>query len=157
VHDTLGNKAGAGTKPFRVHDAPGQALQVSSLLVVERTERVPENERDADNPLYYGDLLLYPNIGKPLSKAADKTLSFALAVYGAAGGAAPAATLELQQKGQSLGRVPLTVPAPDAAGRSQIASQLPLDPFPPGDYTLEVTVTAGSAKEVRSAPFTVVP
>jgi len=157
VHDTLGDKAGAGTLPFAVHDKPGQPLQVSSLLIVERTERVPEQERDADNPLYYEDLLLYPNIGTPLSKANDKTLSFALAVYGAGGSPAPTATLELQQNGQALGQVPLTVPAADAGGRAQIASQLPLDPFPPGVYALQVTVTAGAVKEVRSAKFTVVP
>ena len=157
VHDTLGDKAGAGTVPFTVHDKPGQPLQVSSLLVVRRTERVPEKERDARNPLYYGDLLLYPNIGTPLSKAHDKTLSFALAVYGAGASPAPTATLELQQNGQALGQVPLTLPAPDADGRAALASQLPLDPFPPGDYTLQVTVTAGAVKEVRTAKFTVVP
>ena len=153
VYDALGKKAGAGSEPFVVLDKPGQSLQASSLLIVQRTERVPASERTGDNPLYHGDLLLYPNLGTPLKKSVDKTVSFAITVH-APGGAAPGATLVLHKDGAPLGQVPLTLPAPDAAGKVQFASQLPLDNFPPGSYTLELTIERGSEKEIRKADFT---
>ena len=154
VYDALGQKAGAGSAPFTVFDKPGQALQASSLLIVRRTERVPAAERAGDNPLYHEDLLLYPNLGTPLRKSVDKTLSFAISVYGAGGGAAPTATLVLQKDGTPLGQVPVTLPAADATGRIQLASQLPLDNFPPGTYTLELAIERGAEREVRTATFT---
>ena len=86
-------------------------------------------------------------------KSVDKTVSFAITVH-APGGAAPGATLVLHKDGAPLGQVPLTLPAPDAAGKVQFASQLPLDNFPPGSYTLELTIQRGSEKEVRKADFT---
>jgi VWFA-related protein len=153
VYDALGQKAGAGSEPFTVFDKPGQALQASSLLIVQRTERVPAAERTGDNPLYQGELLLYPNLGTPLRKSVDKTVSFAISVY-AAGSPAPTATLVLQKDGTPLGQVPITLPAADASGRTQLASQLPLENFPPGTYTLELTIERGSEREVRTASFT---
>jgi hypothetical protein len=56
-------------------------------------------------------------------------------------------------RGTPLGQAPLTLPAADAAGRIQLASQLPLDTFPPGSYTLELIAARGAEREVRTASF----
>jgi VWFA-related protein len=155
ISDALGKKAGAGTQPIVVPATqPGHPI-VSSLIVVRRTEKVPAAERTDDNPLYFGELLLYPSLGEPLSKSRDKTLSFYYTLQ-PAGSAAPAATLEILQKGQSLAQLPLQLPAPSADGRIQHTAQLPLENFPAGEYTLRVNVTQGSAKETRDAGFRVV-
>jgi VWFA-related protein len=155
ISDALGKKAGAGTQPVVVPGTkPGHPI-VSSLIVVRRTEKVPAAERTDDNPLYFGELLLYPSLGEPLSKSRDKTLSFYYTLQPAQGGT-PAATLEILQAGQSLAQLPLQLPAPSADGRIQHTAQLPLENFPAGEYTLRVNVTQGSAKETRDAGFRVV-
>ena len=56
------------------------ALRMSSLVLVKRGEKVPEKDRRADNPLLVNDVLLYPNLGEPVSKAA-KELGFYFAAY----------------------------------------------------------------------------
>ena len=155
VHDALDQKAGASTSSFVVPAVTPGALVASSLLIVRRTEKIPAAERSADNPLYFGDLLLYPNIGEPLRKAADKTLAFFLTVDPAPG-APPTAALEILQKGQSLAQLPMELTKPDASGRIAHAGQLPLASFPAGQYVLRVTVSQGAQKEARDATFTVV-
>lgn len=155
AHDAVGHKDGVASRTVNVPDVkPGQ-LAVSSLLIVRRTERVPPGEKNSDNPLYVGDLLLYPNLGEPLRKSTDKTLSFYLSVQPGAG-LAPGATLELLHNGKPLAQAPLQLAAAGADGRIQHTAQLPLANFPPGEYGLRISVTQGSAKEVRDASFTVI-
>ena len=155
VHDALSKKAGVATSSFVVPPVKPGALVASSLLIVRRSEKLPAGEKTADNPLYFGDLLLYPNLGEPLRKSTDKTLSFFLTVDPAPGGA-PTATLEILQKGQSLAQLPMELSKPDATGRIAHAGQLPLASFPPGQYVLRTTVSQGAQKEARDATFTVV-
>ena len=156
MHDALGQKAGATTSTFVVPQVKPGALVVSSLLIVRRSEKVPASERGGDNPLYFGDLLLYPNLGEVLRKSADKTLPFFMTVDPAPG-SAPAATLEiLQKEGPALAQLPMELSKPDAAGRISHVGKLPLASFPAGQYVLRVTVSQGPQKEARDAPFTVV-
>jgi VWFA-related protein len=151
VHDALGQRAGAGTAPMTVQDNLAGQPQVSSLMIVRRTERVPAAERDATNPLYYGDLLLYPNLGEPISKRQTPVLTFAFNVIG---GSAPArALLTLSQGERVLGETALPLGAADAAGRIWHVSQVPLASVAPGEYTLAVTVTAGDRSEARRTTF----
>jgi hypothetical protein len=155
VHDALATRAGAGSMPVLVHDTR-RGLQVSSLVIVQRTERVPQAERGDGNPLYYGDLLLYPSLGEALSKSASKALSFYFTILPAAGAPAPTAVLELLQGGGAIGKVPLQLPSPTADGLIQQVSQLPLASLAPGDYQLRITVTLGASAETRTASFRVV-
>ena len=148
-------RPGVATSSFVVPPVKPGALVASSLLIVRRSEKLPAGEKTADNPLYFGDLLLYPNLGEPLRKSTDKTLSFFLTVDPAPGGA-PTATLEILQKGQSLAQLPMELSKPDATGRIAHAGQLPLASFPPGQYVLRTTVSQGAQKEARDATFTVV-
>ncbi len=154
VHDALGLHAGAGTTPVIVQEKRAGQPQVSSLMIVRRTERVPAAERDANNPLYYGDLLLYPNLGEPISKRQTPMLSFAFNVI--AGTAPPRAALTLSQGERVLGETALPLGAPDAQGRIWYVSQLPLGSLNPGDYVLAVTVIAGDSRETRRAAFGII-
>jgi VWFA-related protein len=154
VHDALGQRAGAGTAPVIVQDKRAGQPQVSSLLIVRRTERVPPAERDANNPLYYGDLLLYPNVGEPISKRQTPSLTFAFNVVP---GSAPArASLALQQGERTLGETALPLATADAQGRIWHVSQLPLTNLTPGEYTLLVTLTAGADSQTRRTTFRVI-
>jgi VWFA-related protein len=155
VHDALAKRAGAGTAPVIVPPARAGELQVSSLVIVRRSERVPAAERDPDNPLYYRELLLYPNLGEPVSKAGEKALSFYFIVVPGQG--APAsASLELVQGGRAVGQVPLQLAAPGSDGRIQHVAQLPLSSFPPGEYEIRIVITQGNERQVRTAAFRVV-
>ncbi len=153
VHDALGQRTGAGTAPMIVQEQREGQPRVSSLMIVQRTERVPPAERDASNPLYYGDLLLYPNLGEPIPKR-QTTLRFAFNVIP---GSAPArASLTLQQGERVLGETALPLGTADAEGRIWHVGQLPLGSLTPGEYTLVVTITAGSDTETRRATFRVI-
>jgi hypothetical protein len=154
VHDALGQRAGAATAPVIVQEKRAGQPQVSSLMIVRRTERVPAAERDANNPLYYGDLLLYPNLGEPISKRQTPMLSFAFNVI--AGTAPPRAALTLSQGDRVLGETALPLGAPDAQGRIWHVSQLPLTSLTPGEYALLVTIAAGADTQTRRTTFRVI-
>ncbi len=155
VHDALTGRIGAArTEPFVIPGGSEGLAAVGSLILVQRTERLSEKERAASNPLAWGDLLLYPNLGETVHKAAAKTISFFVPIV-ARSGPALSATLELLKDGQAAGITPLDVPAPDATGALAVMSQLPTDGFPPGRYTLRITVRHGAAvSAVREASFT---
>jgi VWFA-related protein len=132
-------------------------LRLSSLLVIKRAERLtPEHEKVAI-PLHYGDTLVYPNLGEPVSKSTAKQLPFCVTVYPAPGTGAPKLTIEVLQKGRTLGQIPAELPPPDAKGRIQFVNALPLASLEPGAYELKLTATDGQTSASRSARFTVAP
>jgi VWFA-related protein len=150
VHDALGQRAGAGSAPLEVPFATGGA-RVSTLMIVRRTEQVAANERDATNPLYYGDVLLYPNLGEPISKRQTSAVSFAFTVIP---GVAPVrASLVLSSPDRALGKTALPLGAPDPRGVIWHVGQLPLASLPPGVYALTVTVDSGGHTETRRVSF----
>ena len=129
-------------------------LRVGTPFVVQRAEQVAEAQRDASNPLYFGDVLLYPNLGTPLSKETDKELAFGFTAYD--GHDTPVgASLELLRSGRSVATVPLALGAADRHGRINQISKLPLAPLDPGSYELRVTVKAGTQRVTRGVPFAI--
>ena len=65
--------ARAGTVVVPSHDS--SKLKMSSLVLVARTEGTPElpkAEGEKAPPFYYGDTLLYPNVGEPLKGGIDR-------------------------------------------------------------------------------------
>jgi hypothetical protein len=134
-----------------------KALRLSSLVAVKRSEKVPEGERQPNNPLFVGDQLLYPNMGEPLSKAVVKELPFYFVAYAAPGGTPVSASLVLSSNGQKLAEVPLELSAATPAGRIAQVSRIPVEPLPPGTYELRVSVKQGSAAATRAMLFRLVP
>ena len=88
VHDALAGKSSVRFSTVEVGKYPESSLRMSSLVQVKRGEKVPEKERPGGNPLLVNGVLLYPNLGEPVSKAA-KEAGFYFAVYPAQGGPAP--------------------------------------------------------------------
>jgi VWFA-related protein len=155
VMDTTSGKASVRVSsldvPRQVDDAP----RLGTPFLVQRAEPVPAPQKDAANPLYFGDVLLYPNLGQPLSKAADKELAFGFVAYGGPG-ASLEASLELVRSGQTVATLPLPLAEADKQGRINQVSKLPLDPIPPGAYELRITVKAGAQQVTRGVRFAVV-
>jgi VWFA-related protein len=152
VQDQRSGKASVRVSSLEVSRASETDLRVGTPFVVQRAERVAEAQRDASNPLYFGDVLIYPNLGRPLSKDTDRELAFGFTAYDGHGTPLEA-SLELLRSGQSVATVPLALGAADRHGRINQISKLPLASLEPGSYELRVTVTAGTERVTRGVPF----
>ena len=155
VHDALATRSSVHRSTFVVPETKAAALEVSSLVLVRRAERVKPEERDKDNPLYMGDVLIYPNLGEPLRKSRDKAAAF-FTVATAAPGNAPQASVEVLQDGRAVAKAPAALPAAGPSDRIEHVIQLPLEKLPAGRYTVRLTMTQGSTREVRDATLTVI-
>lgn len=158
AYDALSGKASVKKASVEVPGANESQLRLSSLMFIKRGERLSAADQQTANPFHFGEALLYPNLGEPIRKSASSQLAFFFTVYAAKGSSEkPTFTLEVLTNGQSLGRMSDALPAPDADGRIQYASALPLNNFPPGTYELKVTVKDARTSMSRSAMFTVEP
>jgi VWFA-related protein len=157
VFDSLSEKASVRFGTVELPKVDEKSLRLSSLVTVRRSEKVPEGERKAGNPLYAGDQLLYPGMGEPLSKATVKELPFYFVAYAAPGGAPVSATLQLSSNGQKLAEAPLELAAATPEGRIAQVSRIPLDALQPGTYELSVSVKQGATTAKRATIFRLVP
>jgi VWFA-related protein len=149
VYDAPSGKSSVRFSTVEVPKHNENALRMSSLVLVKRTERVPEKDRPVGNPLLVKDLILHPNLGDPVSKAA-KELGFYFTLYPAPSSPAPEASIELLLNGKLVAQVPMPVPAADAAGRVQQVGRLPIEQLPPGTYELRAVVRQGTAQAAQS-------
>jgi hypothetical protein len=126
-------------------------------MLVSRGEKVPAEQRPADNPLFVGEMLLYPNLGAPLKKGADSELAFFFTAYPGGGTSTDlTGTIELLQDAKVVARAPMSMATPDAEGRVQQVSRLPIEALAPGRYQLRVVVQQGTASVARTTEFRVV-
>lgn len=155
VYDTIGRKASARLSTMVV-EAPREArTRLSSIVVVGRAESVSSDGRDPRNPLFVGDLLLYPRAGEPFVSRRDTELVFFFTAYPAPA-AQPTVVIELLRQGRVLSRAPGAALAPaDDEGRVPQVQRIPIDALEPGTYEVRVTLQDGGATESRSAPFTI--
>jgi VWFA-related protein len=158
TYDALSGKSYVRTAEVEVPAATPSALRMSSLAVLRRVERLSDAGKKVDNPFHFGEALVYPNMGRPLSKVADKQLAFFFTVYPAKdASASPKLTLRVLKDGKPLATGSPALGQADSSGRIQYASSLPLDGFQPGNYALEITVADGHTSASRSIKFTVQP
>ena len=150
VYDAPTGKSSVRVSTVEVVKRDENTLRVSSLVIVRRSEKIADKDRRADHPLLMGDVLLHPNLGEPVSKAASKELGFYFTVYPAKGGPAAESTIELMLNGKLVAQVPMPLPAADASGRVQQVGRLPLDQIAPGTYQLRAVVTQGSTQASNS-------
>src|SRR5262245_9124517 len=155
AYDALASKASVNRCGFEIPAAGENDLRLSSLTIIQRAEQVKEK---TDSRFLVGDqLMVYPNLGEPVHESA-KQMGFYFNVYTAKGSAqGPNLTLEVLQNNKSVARVPLKLGAPDANGRIQYASALPLDSLNPGTYELKISVSDAKSTVTRSASFALEP
>ena len=154
VYDNPSGKASVRFATVDVPKVDAAGLRVSSLILTDRVEKVPPADRRKDNPLLLNDVLVYPNLGEPVSKKA-KELGFFFTVYPGRG-AAPEAVLDLLNNGKPVGQLPLTLATADASGRIQQAGRLPVDQLSPGTYELQVIIKQGTTQIARTTTFRLV-
>lgn len=158
VYDALSGRTSVRHGQLDVPDVGGQALRLGSVVIVKRVERLAAGEQP-HNPFHFGEALIYPLLDEPLRKSAAQELNFFLTAYAAPGAQpAPKLTLELTRAGRLIGRVPIELPPPDAAGRIQYASALPLASLQPGEYELKIMADGGGGgASSRTARFIIAP
>jgi VWFA-related protein len=158
AYDVPSGKVSVRSDSFDVLPSDNAKLRLSSLVILKRADRLSAEEQKQANPFHYGELLIYPNLGEPIGKAAMKQLPFFFDVYVPQGmKTAPRLVIEVLKSGQHLANIKAELPAPDAAGLIQFASAIPLDSFQPGSYELKITVSDGAASAARRIAFTVAP
>jgi hypothetical protein len=156
AYDVTADAASVRSSDLVVPEAPEGRLRLSSVMVIKRVEQIPESDRDPAKPLSFGSVLLYPNLGEPISKAVHKELTFFFTVYSARGGAGrPNAQIAIHRRGAKLAEAPIFLPEPDASGRIQHVLGLPVTQLSAGDYELHLTVQDERGRETRSVAFTV--
>jgi hypothetical protein len=153
VQDVLAQRASARLSTLTVPRSSPDHVPASTLVVVQRIERITSADR-SDLPFHYGDTLLYPNAGDPLRLGRDRELTFYFAFYSGSG-EDPAVTLEILHSGQTLASVPVELSLPIPHGRVQHVGKLPIDGFPSGTYELRLRLRSGATEEVRNAFFTI--
>jgi VWFA-related protein len=157
VYDALSQKASVRFRTIEQTDINPDVLRLSSLMLVRRGEKVPPDQRPADNPLLVGEMLLYPNLGAPLTKGADQELAFFFTAYPGGGTATTlTGTIELLHDAKVVARAPLTLDTPDDEGRIQQVSRLPIEALAPGRYQLRVLVQQGAQTVAGTTEFRIV-
>jgi len=150
VYDNITRQSSTNTSTVIVPPADQSALRLSSIVVIKKTGH-PTAGQDSLRTFQFDDLLVYPNLGEPISKAHGNELSLFVTVYTAKGDSTPPKlNLEIARAGRSMGHLSYDLHAPDKTGRIQYASVISLDKFQPGDYELKLSVRAGSRMATRS-------
>jgi VWFA-related protein len=133
-------------------------LRLSSVVVLSRAERITADEQKKDQPFYFGELVVYPNLGEPILKSVTKQLAYFLTAWPAKGAVEPLKLVaEIVQNRHSIAQTSAQLPAADDQGRIKYAGALPLDGFQPGAYELKVTVTDNRTSISRSTQFKIEP
>ena len=156
IYDQMSGKAGARFIPFTVFEPSPHGLLVSSLVLVERTERAGDVKPEDTNPLIAGGLLVYPRVGDPYRKTVDSAISLFVRLKVPKGMAVPAAMLVLLRNGQPAATLPVSLPVPDENGVIDRIAQLTLEPLPVGNLTLQLIVNESGDEIVREVPVQVV-
>ena len=149
-----------GQRPCRHVVVPGPdspRLRMSSLVLVlapSRRRRSPEGRSETAPPFYYGDTLLYPNVGEPLQRGTGRSLSFYFVVYPVPGRCACTARISLLRNGQPIAEAHAA--SCETGDDAAAARRQPADcELPAGTYELRVTVTDSQDQQTRTAFFTV--
>jgi VWFA-related protein len=154
AYDAGASAASVKSFPFEVPAPHVSGAVLSSVVVIDHVERVPAADRDPNNPLYFGEMLVYPSLGDPFRKSAVKALGFYFTARGPAN--ARKGVMEILRSGQSVLRQPFDLPSPDAAGVIHHALTVPTQGLTPGAYEVRVDMVAGTERLAsRSATFTV--
>ncbi len=158
AYDASQHKADVRKTVLEIPRVDETTLRLSSVVVLSRAERITPEEQKKDQPFYFGELVVYPNLGEPILKSATKQLAYFLTAWPAKGGGEPLKLVtEIVQNKRGIAQTSAQLPPADDQGRIKYAGALPLDSFQPGSYELKVTVSDSRTSVSRSAPFRIEP
>ena len=154
-HDAATGAVNVSTTPLEIYTGEETKPRLSSVAVLKRAERLNPEEQRRDQPLRFGELLVYPNLGEKIDRNTAKQLAYFFTAWPGKGATKPMQmTLEILQNNKSLGTTSGELPPADERGQIKYAGSFAIDKFQPGRYELRITVN----NEVsRSTSFVIQP
>ncbi len=154
--DAVTAKVGISREVVSLRGIDESLPHLSSLMIVNAAERIDDDDRGANSPLHYRDLIFYPNLSGHLSKTRNNEMTVYFTVYPSE--VQPSdAIIEILHNQEPLGRSDVKLPEPDESGKIQYASSIPVKDYPPGVYTLRVSLPAGAKVVSRARMFLLTP
>ena len=154
--DAAADVVNVSSTPLEVSNLDDARLRLSSVAVLKRAERLTPEEQKRDQPLHFGELLIYPNLGERIDRKATNQLAYFFTAWPAKGVTKPMqVTLEILQNNREVGKTSGDLPPADQQGQVKYASSFPLDKFTAGVFELRVTVSDGTNSVSRSTKFRV--
>lgn len=157
AYDALADAAGGVRASLEIPAAASGRLRASSLIVVRNAQKVPAGVASDPGPLQYHDVLLYPNLDRPMRREAGEVLTFFLTAWPSLERPGVSAQVEVVRDGKKVAATPPARMLPDPDGRIQLASSVPMGSFTPGAYELRVTLSDGRDAETRTTVFPIAP
>ena len=140
-HDAATGSVNVSTTPLEIYAGDESKPRLSSVAVLKRAERLSAAEQQRDQPLRFGELLVYPNLGEQIDRNTTKQLAYFFTAWPGKGVTKPIQmTLEILQNNKSLGTTSGELPPADERGQIKYAGSFAIDKFQPGKYELRITV-----------------
>ena len=156
AYDAATGEVNVGNNPLEIAIVDDSKPRLSSVAVLKRAERLTPEEQKRDQPLRFGELLVYPNLGERIDRGTAKQLAYFFTAWPAKGATKPLQMkLEILQNNQSLGTSGGALPAADEHGQIKYAAAFAIDKFPAGVYELRISVSDGQNTATQSTSFTI--
>ncbi len=156
AHDVAAGTANVSTTALEIANINETKPRLSSVAVLKRAERLTADEQKRDQPLRFGELIVYPNLGERIDRNTVKQLAYFFTAWPPKGSTKPMqVTLEILQNNRQVGKTSGELPPADDKGQIKYASAFPLDKFTSGVFELRVTVGDGQNNVTRSTTFVV--
>ena len=156
AYDAATGAINAGNTPLEIFGIDESKPRLSSVSVLKRAERLTPEEQKRDQPLRFGELLVYPNLGERIDRSTTKQLAYFFTAWPAKGATKPPQmTLEILQNNHSLGTTSGDLPPADQSGQIKYAGSFAIDKLQPGVFELRITVGDGQNQATRSTNFTI--
>jgi VWFA-related protein len=153
AYDAAAGGVNVSTTPLEISSTDPKKPRLSSVAVLKKAERLTADEQRRDQPLHFGELLVYPNLGE---RIAAKQLAYFFTAWPPKGVTKPMQmTLEILQNNRQIGKTSGDLPAADERGQIKYAGSFAIDKFQAGEYSLRVTVSDGQNSVTRATNFVI--
>jgi VWFA-related protein len=140
-HDAATGSVNVSTTPLEIYAGDESKPRLSSVAVLKRAERLSAAEQQRDQPLRFGELLVYPNLGEQIDRNTTKQLAYFFTAWPGKGATKPMQmTLEILQNNKPVGTTSGELPPADERGQIKYAGSFAIDKLQPGKYELRITV-----------------
>jgi len=156
AYDASTHAVNISNNPLEITPSDESKPRLSSVAVLKRVERLSPEEQKRDQPLHFGELVVYPNLGETIDRRTIKELAYFFTAWPAKGMTKRMqVTLEIVQNNRLVGKTSGELPPADARGQIKYASSFPLDKFSPGVFELKVIVSDGQNSVTRATRFVI--
>ena len=122
AYDAATGSVNVSTTPLEIATTDETKPRLSSVAVLKRAERLTPEEQQRDQPLRFGELLVYPNLGERIDRNTTKQLAYFFTAWPAKGATKPLQmTLEILQNNRQVGKTSGELPPADERGQIKYA------------------------------------